>query len=154
MDGLPLLYANLGLTTQMYFFILAEELRKKGLTIPQLLVLDHIKESPKTIGEISQLIDLSYSTVSGIVDRLERSGMVYRKRDEKDRRIVWVILDENAHRMVTQQIPVFQEEYYREMFHGITSGEIEQISNSLTKLNQYLEKKRNTLWRERGSERK
>lgn len=153
MDGLPLLSANLGVTAQMYLTILTEELRKSGLTIPQLLVLDQVKESPKTIGEISHLIDLSYSTVSGIVDRLERSGMVYRKRDEKDRRVVWVAVDETA-QCKAEQIPVFQAEYYRELFHGMTSEDIETISNSLQKLNQYLVKKRDALWRERGSERK
>lgn len=153
MDGLPLLSANLGITTQLYLGILAEELRKNGLTIPQLLVLDQVKEAPKTIGEISQLIDLSYSTVSGIVDRLERSGMVCRKRDEKDRRVVWVMVDENA-QCRTEHIPVFQDAYYRELFTGMTSEEIEMISDSLQKLNQYLEKKRDALWRERGTERK
>ncbi|MCG6197580.1 MarR family transcriptional regulator, partial [Anoxybacillus sp. LAT_38] len=40
------------------------ELGKFGLTVPQLMVLRQIKCEPKTIGQISKAVDLSYSTVS------------------------------------------------------------------------------------------
>jgi len=42
------------------------------------------------ISELSKRMGLSNSTVSGIIDRLERQGLVERKRSEEDRRVVYV----------------------------------------------------------------
>jgi MarR family transcriptional regulator, organic hydroperoxide resistance regulator len=64
-----------------------------GLTPPQIMVAGLLcnKKSMK-ISEISEKINLSNSTVSGIVDRLEKLDAVRRVRDEKDRRVVRVEL--------------------------------------------------------------
>jgi MarR family transcriptional regulator, organic hydroperoxide resistance regulator len=39
-----------------------------------------------TLKELTRAVGLSQSTVSGIVERLERAGLVQRKTDENDRR--------------------------------------------------------------------
>lgn len=64
------------------------------VTWQQVLILEHIEESPKTMGEISKAVELSYSTISGLISRLEQQGIVRRFRDQADRRIVWVSLTE------------------------------------------------------------
>ncbi|MGG1661199.1 MarR family winged helix-turn-helix transcriptional regulator [Brevibacillus sp. NRS-1366] len=64
------------------------------ITWQQVLILEHIGESPKTMGEISKAADLSYSTTSGLISRLEQQNLVRRFRDQTDRRIVWVSLTE------------------------------------------------------------
>jgi len=64
------------------------------VTWQQVLILEHIEESPKTMGEISKAVELSYSTISGLISRLEQQGLVRRFRDQADRRIVWVSLTE------------------------------------------------------------
>ena len=48
------------------------------------------KEKTMKITELSSKLNLSNSTVSGIIDRLEKQGMVERIRSEEDRRVVHV----------------------------------------------------------------
>jgi len=60
-----------------------------GMTAPQGMVMGILsKEKTMKITELSSKLSLSNSTVSGIIDRLEKQGMVERKRSEEDRRVV------------------------------------------------------------------
>lgn len=62
-----------------------------NITSPQLVALLAIAQlGPSTLKSIGRAIQLSPSTVVGIVDRLEEKGLVYRERDTKDRRNVFV----------------------------------------------------------------
>jgi DNA-binding MarR family transcriptional regulator len=47
---------------------------------------------PLTAGRLAELSDLSTGTVTGVIDRLERSGYARRERDTADRRKVIVVL--------------------------------------------------------------
>jgi DNA-binding MarR family transcriptional regulator len=62
-----------------------------NITSPQLVALLAIAQlGPSTLKSIGRAIQLSPSTVVGIVDRLEEKGLVYRQRDTRDRRNVFV----------------------------------------------------------------
>ncbi|AHF10989.1 MULTISPECIES: MarR family transcriptional regulator [Dehalobacter] len=62
-----------------------------GLTMPQSMVMSTlIKRGEMKISEISSELHLSNSTISGIIDRLEKHDLVIRTRSEQDRRIVYV----------------------------------------------------------------
>jgi len=62
-----------------------------NITSPQLVALLAIAQlGPSTLRSIGRAIQLSPSTVVGIVDRLEEKGLVYRQRDTRDRRNVFV----------------------------------------------------------------
>jgi len=135
---LPLL---LSCTSKLYFALVSEELEAFGITKPQILVLDQIKFAPKTVGEISKAVDLSYSTVSGIIDRLERAQIISRQKDERDRRIVWVSLVDNGEKL-KEKIPFMQSNYHEQLFPGISDEEAEKITEALQLINHYLEQKR------------
>lgn len=67
-----------------------------GMTAPQGMVMGILsKEKTMKITELSIKLGLSNSTVSGIVDRLEKQGIVERKRSEEDRRVVNVSISPN-----------------------------------------------------------
>ena len=67
-----------------------------GITAPQGMVMGILsKEKSLKITELSSKLGLSNSTVSGIVDRLEKQGMVERKRSEQDKRVVYVSVASN-----------------------------------------------------------
>lgn len=68
--------------------------RHSGLTAPQVLCLRVLAAatSDMTVAALSQAVQLSSPTVTGIVDRLERAGHVVRVRDTVDRRRVFVRL--------------------------------------------------------------
>jgi len=60
-----------------------------GLTTAQLRVLFLTRESPGvTAGELATRLSVTPPTISGIVDRLVKLGLVRREDDESDRRLV------------------------------------------------------------------
>ncbi|RNB80268.1 MarR family transcriptional regulator [Brevibacillus fluminis] len=108
--------------------------------MPQMMVIKEIIQERKTIGQISKALDLSYSTVSGIIDRLERGGFVARVKDQQDRRVIWIErtckLEENSDRL-----NVYQETFYAEMLSGVTEEEIDSFIRTLQILINHMEKK-------------
>lgn len=125
---------------KLFEMIVSRELAKIGLTNPQIFVLRQIYEEPKTIGQLSNALDLSYSTVSGIVDRLERDGWIERVRDVSDRRMIWIRKTEKIEEII-HSVPVFQESYYTLLLKDLGIEELDQIERSLCLLVRQLEKK-------------
>ncbi|OLN33135.1 MarR family winged helix-turn-helix transcriptional regulator [Desulfosporosinus metallidurans] len=67
-----------------------------GITTLQMMIMGIIsKEKTLKITELSGKLSLSNSTVSGIVDKMEKLGMVERTRSERDRRVVYVSISPN-----------------------------------------------------------
>ncbi len=60
-----------------------------GLSASDHKALDMVAErAPVTAGELAAYTGLSSGTVTGVIDRLERAGMLERRRDPSDRRKV------------------------------------------------------------------
>ncbi|EST54729.1 transcriptional regulator [Brevibacillus panacihumi W25] len=117
-----------------------KELAKYGLTVPQLVVIRQIIEEPKTIGQISKAVDLSYSTTSGIIDRLEREQFVARVRDENDRRVVWISKTEKLKNLFAE-VDLFTGEFYKRSFQGFSDEELNNIIQSLETLLEKIEER-------------
>lgn len=112
-----------------------------GLTPPQIMVAGVLcnKKSMK-ISEISEKINLSNSTVSGIVDRLEKIHVVRRVRDEKDRRVVRVELTEEFGKINVD----FQDKiknYFEELLKDCSEENTKKIIDGLETLKEVLEGK-------------
>jgi len=76
-----------------------------GITGPQLWALKTIcQRGNLSLGELSRGMYLHPSTVSGVVDRLEKKGFVLRDRTEKDRRVVKVCLTPKG-KMLVRRTP-------------------------------------------------
>jgi MarR family transcriptional regulator, organic hydroperoxide resistance regulator len=74
---------------------------KFKITGPQLWALKAISEnSSLPIGELSKMMYLHPSTVTGIVDRLEKKGYALRERSIEDRRVVKVKLTSEGDNLV------------------------------------------------------
>lgn len=68
-----------------------EQFEEMDLTGSQGMLIGTLAHhGPMKIGELSERVGLSNSTVSGIVDRLEKKNLVERRRSQKDRRVVVV----------------------------------------------------------------
>lgn len=64
-----------------------------GLTFPQYLVLlDLLGGSPRSVGELGARLGMDTGTITPLVKRLERSGLLTRRRDARDERRVLVEL--------------------------------------------------------------
>ena len=71
---------------------------KHGLTTEQhgvLMAIKHI-DGPVRITDIARWLDRSVNSVSMIIDRMVKAGLVRRARDRKDRRTVFVTVTSNA----------------------------------------------------------
>ena len=69
------------------------ELARSGLTAAQVSVISLLgTQGATTLGELSRELELSHSTVSGIIDRLQAKGLVDRRTSQNDRRYVEISL--------------------------------------------------------------
>lgn len=70
---------------------ITDHYKELQLTAPQGMLVGILAHHGKTkISDLSEKLGLSNSTVSGIIDRLEKQGLVERIRSEEDRRVVYV----------------------------------------------------------------
>jgi MarR family transcriptional regulator, organic hydroperoxide resistance regulator len=75
-------------------------LERTGLTYPQFLVLTLLWEEDKqSMGALAQRLDLKSNTVSPLVKRMEKAGLVARVPHPKDERSVLVRLTEEGQRL-------------------------------------------------------
>jgi DNA-binding MarR family transcriptional regulator len=71
-----------------------------GLTVPQFFVFNALwKRDGIEIGELGNYVYLDSSTLTGIIDRMERDGYVVRRPNPKDRRAVFLFLTDKARQM-------------------------------------------------------
>lgn len=76
---------------------LRDSVKNTSITSPQLFALLSIyRESGLTIGDLCERMFLACSTISGLIDRLEKIELVTRYRDEEDRRVVRLKLTEKG----------------------------------------------------------
>jgi MarR family transcriptional regulator, organic hydroperoxide resistance regulator len=69
-----------------------------GLTPTQLVVIVHLHDHERMrIGALAQALGAAQNTVSEVVTRLERSGLVVKERDPEDNRAVIVRLTAKGH---------------------------------------------------------
>jgi DNA-binding MarR family transcriptional regulator len=80
---------NFGESLNMFDPLRFRAWAEMGLTTAQLRVLFLVRESPGvTAGELATRLSVTPPTISGIVDRLVKLGLIRREDDESDRRLV------------------------------------------------------------------
>jgi MarR family 2-MHQ and catechol resistance regulon transcriptional repressor len=114
---------------------LENDLEKLGLTPPQFYVLATIGYAGGLpFGEIGAKMMVTVSNLTGIVDRLEEKKIVIRKRDEKDRRVVHVLLTDRGAKLYKSTIPLF-EKSISQVFASIDKSQQKELAALLRKLN-------------------
>jgi len=105
-----------------------------GLTGPQVVVLREAArlEAP-SVSALARSVSLSQPTVSGIVERLERRGLVRRERSDQDRRSVVVTLTEEGQRILNGVPPLLQDRFRRKL-DDVEEWERTQILATLQRL--------------------
>lgn len=105
-----------------------------GITAPQGMALRTLSKQKKMkITELSTKLSLSNSTVSGIIDRLEKQGLVERERSEEDRRVVYVSICPKFHEMHENFAKKFQQNFEKIM----NKGDEEDINKIVDGLNTF-----------------
>lgn len=105
-----------------------------GLTGPQLTILKLLESfQDLSLSTLSERIRAQNSTVTGIVDRMEREGLVRRERSKADRRVVHIRLSEKGARLA-REIQVEPMEIFRGALLSLSSTDLRDLLRILTKL--------------------
>lgn len=101
---------NLGRVVRRVYDHYEKRLAPFSLTSPQYFVFNALWMGDGiSVGELGERVSLDSSTLTGIIDRLEKSGYVERKTNPDDRRSVLIFLTDKA-REVGPKILDFADE--------------------------------------------
>ncbi|WP_406135534.1 MarR family winged helix-turn-helix transcriptional regulator [Streptomyces sp. NBC_01089] len=79
--------------------VYTEASREYGLPVQQAQLICVLMTQPRGMGELSTMLGLEKSSLTGLVDRAERRGLVCREPDPLDRRAVRVALSAEGARV-------------------------------------------------------
>lgn len=114
-------------------------IRKKGreilndinITDPQFIALQYLVSNKQlTIGELSQRMSLACSTITDLIDRMEKSELVIREKDEQDKRVVRLIAQPKGHDIVKQVLEK-RREYLSEKLSGLSDNDKDVLLKNL-----------------------
>lgn len=108
------------------------------LTLTQLSLVLLLKENGSlNVSSISKQMGLSKSTVSGIIDRLEKMNIVTRTRSEEDRRVIRISLTDEV-KNIGPSIENKLKEFIYHMFDGVSDDDLSDIVKGLCLLDQII----------------
>jgi len=122
-------YAASRLITRAY----QPHLDRLGITYPQYLVLMVLWEADSaTVNKISQKLILQTNTVTPLLKRMEKQGLVTRRRSESDERKVIVTLTGKGRRMQTAAAHIPLELGAALVSEGLGAAEIAALKKQLS----------------------
>ena len=119
---------------------LEAEIARGEMTAPQVSVMRVVVASGDiTLRDLSHAVSLAHSTVSGIIDRLEKRGMVARRSDPADGRVSRIFPTEVVTDWVRSNLPALTKRPLQAAMERATEAERRAIQNSLRRLRELLE---------------
>lgn len=123
--------------------LLEREVRRRlgdGFTLPQFDVLNQLARRPEgmTFVELSRQLLVTAGNLTGIVDRLEREGLVLRRPHPADRRAWRLTLTPRGWRAVSQTIPVHNRAVMR-LMAALSQRDLRELRALLGRLRDRLE---------------
>lgn len=108
--------------------------RTSGLTAPQLIIMQTIQREGQTSASmLAKKVALSQATVTTILDRLERGGLIERRRSESDKRVVHVHLTAAGAEKLDIAPELLQAGFLRE-FRKLEDWERHMLTASLERI--------------------
>ncbi|WP_430401337.1 MarR family winged helix-turn-helix transcriptional regulator [Hyphomonas sp.] len=109
-------------------------LKETGLTSPQLLVLQAVSvHGRRKPSEIARSVNLSQGTITSIVDRLARAGLVDRERNAEDKRVIEVVVTD-AGRARLKDAPAPLQHDFLKRFGALDEWEKTLLVSSLQRI--------------------
>jgi len=107
--------------------------KEYGVSIPQVLCLNYLHQAPNfqaTQGEVKRFLNLNSSTVSGIIQRLEKNGLVARLPKSGDKRVVNIALTSAGDELISS-MPSLLHEQLSDKLQTLSASDLQQIEESL-----------------------
>jgi len=116
------------------------EIAKGELTAPQMAIMAILVRSEGlSLKELSARAALAHSTVSGIVDRLEKRGLVAREPNQADARFSRIVVTEPVRAFVHNKLPELTVQPLTEALLRATPAQRAKIVEGLRALCQLLD---------------
>lgn len=114
--------------------ITSERLLREGLSMAQLHVLNLVESHGEmAMSRLADMLDVSLSNATGLIDRVEERGFVERLRVPTDRRIVLVRLTP-AGRQVLDEIEVVREQILRRVLDELDPTQLAGVASAMVDL--------------------
>ncbi|WP_297198915.1 MarR family winged helix-turn-helix transcriptional regulator [uncultured Flavonifractor sp.] len=111
---------------------------RMDLTFPQAMVLTVLGEDgPVPISTLAERTGSANSTVSGIVDRLEKLGLAKRQRSETDRRVIYVSATEK-YAALRDKAATDVRSYFSTLMEHMSEEDRALVASALQKLEEAL----------------
>lgn len=108
--------------------------REHGLTGPQISVLKILEAmGDLSLTELSEKMSARNSTITGIVDRMERDGLVVRERSQADRRVVLIRATEKGTALAAS-VPVSAMEVFAVALRALDEHDRKELRRILSAL--------------------
>lgn len=110
--------------------------KQYGVSIPQVLCLNFIKESSNyqsTQREIRNYLNLNASTITGIINRLEKKGLIARLPKLGDKRVSNIALTADGQRLLEKLPPLLQDKL-TEQLNELPYDKVNRIEKALNDL--------------------
>lgn len=113
---------------------------RMDLTFPQAMILTVLGEDgPVPISVLAERTGSANSTVSGIVDRLEKLGLAKRQRSETDRRVIYVSATEKYAELRDRAVTDVHS-YFSDLMSSMPEEDRNLVAAALQKLDEALSK--------------
>ncbi len=104
---------------------------KQGVSMTHLHVMWLLEEHGElAMSRLADLLDVSLSNATGLIDRMEERGLIARVRVPDDRRVVHVRLT-GAGQTVLDEVQVMREDLTQAILERLDDGQLERLHASL-----------------------
>jgi MarR family transcriptional regulator, organic hydroperoxide resistance regulator len=112
----------------------SERIRPFGASLQMWRVLAALRERDgRRMGDLSDTTSIEVSTLTRLVDTMEKKGLVARRRDGKDARAI-VVQVTAAGRRLTERILPIAEHYETAALEGFSAAEADKLKAALRRL--------------------
>jgi DNA-binding MarR family transcriptional regulator len=115
--------------------VASERLVRQGVSMGHLHLMSMLdRHGELTMSRIAELLDVSDSNATGLIDRMEERGFVERLRRPDDRRVVLVRVSERGRQILTD-IEVVRDDLMRRVLARLDDGQLDRLGRAVEDIN-------------------
>jgi len=115
-----------------------ERVLKIGLSMAQLNILYTLKRCGEMpMSRLAEMLNVSLSNATGLIDRIEERGLVERTRVPEDRRIVLIRVTAAGEQML-RDLDILSDDLLRSVLGRLTRTELEAVGTAFTSIREAL----------------
>ena len=117
----------------------SERMHRAGISMGHFHLLAMLdRHGEMTMTRIAELLDVSLSNATGLVDRIEERGLVERIRVADDRRVVQVRLTEDGFRLL-REVELFKDDMLQRVLGRLDEQALQGVATAMADLQRAIE---------------